>query len=220
MTQAYGKGAFETVDRLESSDDASYKTSSRALLHKFRLDYYSLPEFSMFGNRERALPPAQVPDLAWIPKENEASAVQPGCGQTILLGPQVLRSVTGYDCIETNRPWSKTSPNVTWAQVPGKTLDAFLVLFARGAIQGEEDWSTLDMGPRWEIPCKVAKQLLTAARISGVLRELLDVVRRSGIGAERFSVTQVLQFRMPHACTLQRLAAASCAANLLLYAWQ
>lgn len=92
-----------------------------------------------------------------------------------------------------------------WAQVSTQLLDAFLHLFARGAISGEDDLEAFDIGPRWEASSTVSKTLLTTARLSGVLRELLDVVRCCGIGADRFSVVQVL---LQHAtvCTLKELA--------------
>lgn len=84
-----------------------------------------------------------------------------------------------------------TAASVAWAQVSAQLLDAFLHLFGRGVISGEDDWEAIDIGPRWEAPSTVSKTLLTTARLSGVLRELLDVVRRCGIGADRFLVVQV-----------------------------
>jgi hypothetical protein len=63
VTQAFGKSAFETVDRLEGIDDASYTTAGRALLPNFGFDDYSLPDFSMYGSYKRTLPPPQVSEL-------------------------------------------------------------------------------------------------------------------------------------------------------------
>ena len=103
---------------------------------------------------------------------------------------------------------AKTAASVTcWAQVSAEVLDAFLHLFARGAINGEDDWEALDIGPRWEVPSTVSKTLLTTARLSGVLREMLDIVQRCGIGADRFSVVQVPRELFASAVrTLQKLA--------------